>query len=178
MGTNIFCGNNSSQCVPNIVFHLADRVARRYIFVPKLPIWVNFGGPWNGKCWHIFCPIGIFNGYLIYFRVIWYILWSFLYIYFPPFWYGLPRKIWQPCLQIRRPFASNHSTYSTTVTFSFRYVGKVLARSKLVHVQEKNIFLSYIVKHIDFCVLTYLYGWLQRQFCNWSQDWLQDRHCP
>jgi hypothetical protein len=24
------------------------RVARWFIFKPKIPIWVNFGGPWNG----------------------------------------------------------------------------------------------------------------------------------
>jgi hypothetical protein len=23
-----------------------------------MPIWVNFGGPWTGKCWHILCPFG------------------------------------------------------------------------------------------------------------------------
>jgi hypothetical protein len=28
---------------------LATRVAR-FIFKPKIPIWVNFGGHWNGKC--------------------------------------------------------------------------------------------------------------------------------
>jgi hypothetical protein len=27
------------------------RVARWYIFKPKIPIWVNFGGPWIGKRW-------------------------------------------------------------------------------------------------------------------------------
>jgi hypothetical protein len=31
-----------------------------YFFVPKLPIWVYFRGPWNVKCWYIL--------------VIWYIL--------------------------------------------------------------------------------------------------------
>jgi hypothetical protein len=25
------------------------RVARWYIFIPKIPIWVYFGEPWNGK---------------------------------------------------------------------------------------------------------------------------------
>jgi hypothetical protein len=25
------------------------RVARWFIFEPKIPIWVNFGGPWIGK---------------------------------------------------------------------------------------------------------------------------------
>jgi hypothetical protein len=29
------------------------RVARWFIFKPKIPILVNFGGPWNGKCWYI-----------------------------------------------------------------------------------------------------------------------------
>jgi hypothetical protein len=57
------------------------KVARWYIFIPKLRIWVDFGGPWNGKCWHILLPIGIFYGNLIYFMVIWYNLWSFWYIF-------------------------------------------------------------------------------------------------
>jgi hypothetical protein len=30
-----------------------SRVARWFIFKPKIPIWDNFGGPWNGKCWYI-----------------------------------------------------------------------------------------------------------------------------
>jgi hypothetical protein len=30
-----------------------NRVARWFVFKPKIPIWVNFGGPLNGKCWHI-----------------------------------------------------------------------------------------------------------------------------
>jgi hypothetical protein len=29
------------------------RVARWFVFKPKLPIWVNFGGPLNGKCRYI-----------------------------------------------------------------------------------------------------------------------------
>jgi hypothetical protein len=29
------------------------RVARWFVFKPKIPIWVNFGGPCNGKCWYI-----------------------------------------------------------------------------------------------------------------------------
>jgi hypothetical protein len=33
------------------------------------------------------------------FMAIWYILWPFLYILFP-FWYFASRKIWQPCLGI------------------------------------------------------------------------------
>jgi hypothetical protein len=47
-------------------------VARWYIFEPKIPIWVNFAGSCNGKCWYIF----------YYFTAIWYILLSFG-IFFP-----------------------------------------------------------------------------------------------
>jgi hypothetical protein len=41
------------------------RVARWFIFKPKIPIWVNFGGPWNGKCWYILGPYGIFYSHLL-----------------------------------------------------------------------------------------------------------------
>jgi hypothetical protein len=27
-------------------------------FRPKIPIWVNFGGPWNGKGWYTLWPFG------------------------------------------------------------------------------------------------------------------------
>jgi hypothetical protein len=42
-------------------------VARWFVFVPKIPIWVNFRGPWNGK-------VSIFYGRVEYFTVILYIL--------------------------------------------------------------------------------------------------------
>jgi thiol-disulfide isomerase/thioredoxin len=32
------------------------RVARWFILKPKVPIWVNFGGPWIGKCKYILWP--------------------------------------------------------------------------------------------------------------------------
>jgi hypothetical protein len=31
------------------VFRVVFMVARWFIFKPKITIWVNFGGPWNGK---------------------------------------------------------------------------------------------------------------------------------
>jgi hypothetical protein len=31
----------------------------------KIPIWVNFGGPWNGKCWYILRPFDIFYVHLV-----------------------------------------------------------------------------------------------------------------
>jgi hypothetical protein len=36
-----------------------DSVARWFISRPKVLVWVYFGGPWNGKCWYIFWPLGI-----------------------------------------------------------------------------------------------------------------------
>jgi hypothetical protein len=33
---------------------LGSRVARWYIFKPKIQIWVNFGWPWNGKVFFTF----------------------------------------------------------------------------------------------------------------------------
>jgi hypothetical protein len=59
------------------------RVARWFVFKPKIQILVKFGGPLNGKC-YILWPFGIFYGLLVYFVIIWYI-----------FTFG-PRKFWQP----------------------------------------------------------------------------------
>jgi hypothetical protein len=45
--------------------------------------------------------VGIFYGHMVYFMAIGNILWPFgtfhgQLVYFPPFWYVAPRKIWQP----------------------------------------------------------------------------------
>jgi hypothetical protein len=49
-----------------------------------MSIWLNFGGPWNGKCWYILWSLGIFYGKLVSFKTIWYIL-SLFGIYFSRF---------------------------------------------------------------------------------------------
>jgi hypothetical protein len=40
-------------------------------FLPKIPTWVNFGGPRNGKCCMAICiilgPFGLFCGQVVYF---------------------------------------------------------------------------------------------------------------
>jgi hypothetical protein len=41
------------------------RVARWFVFSPNIPVWVYFGGPWNGM------------DHFEYFTTIWYILWTF-----------------------------------------------------------------------------------------------------
>jgi hypothetical protein len=61
----------------------------------------------NGKCWLIVLP-SLFYCQFIYFMAIWYILWSYgifyshlVYLFcghfgiFFPFWYFVPRRIWQ-----------------------------------------------------------------------------------
>jgi hypothetical protein len=53
--------------------------------------------------------VGIFFGHLVYTTAILYILWSFciFYGYFFPFWYFLPRKIWQPWQCVSQKFAKD-----------------------------------------------------------------------
>jgi hypothetical protein len=58
------------------------RVARWYIFKPKIQIWVNFGRSFNSGCWcfygkfvystakFILWPFGTFRGLLVYFSVL------------------------------------------------------------------------------------------------------------
>jgi hypothetical protein len=45
---------------------------RWYIFKPKIPIWVNFGGSCDGRCWYILWPLVYFTVSSVYFGVIWY----------------------------------------------------------------------------------------------------------
>jgi hypothetical protein len=68
-------------------------------FKPKIPIWINFGGSCNGRCWFILRPLGLFYDYWVYFVAVWYFLLSFG-IFFP-FWYVGEGKIWQPCHGIK-----------------------------------------------------------------------------
>jgi hypothetical protein len=36
-----------------------------YIFKPKIPIWESFGEPWNGKCWYILWPFGVYKNHIV-----------------------------------------------------------------------------------------------------------------
>jgi hypothetical protein len=65
-----FCPSSCSLLLVRV-----SRIARWFIFKPKIQIWVNFRGPCNRRPWFILCPFGIFYGPLIYF--IWQIFWSF-----------------------------------------------------------------------------------------------------
>jgi hypothetical protein len=46
------------------------RVARRFVFKPKIQIWVNFGWSCNGRSWYILWTLGPF------YEVFCYILWT------------------------------------------------------------------------------------------------------
>jgi hypothetical protein len=73
------------QHLPNVNY-LANQNQAGYIFKLKIPMWVNFGGACNGRCWYIFWtiyiwPFGVFYGNLVYFVVIWYIFLRFGVLY-------------------------------------------------------------------------------------------------
>jgi hypothetical protein len=108
------------------------RVARWYIFKPKISIWVNF---WKVLRWkmivyfvairsiflHLVYFIAIWYIYvhLVYFVIIWYHLGSFG--IFSPLWYVESRKIWQPCAQLLRSiilFSPHPASFLTTPSFS------------------------------------------------------------
>jgi hypothetical protein len=58
------------------ILRLPFRVARWFVFKPKIPIWVHFGRYCNGKSLHILEPFGLFYGLWKYFTAIGYILGS------------------------------------------------------------------------------------------------------
>jgi hypothetical protein len=71
------------------------RVARWFVFKPKIPIWKNFSGLGLEK-------VDIFYGRLEHFMDIWDLLCPFDTLcvhleHFFLFWYHAPRKIWQDC---------------------------------------------------------------------------------
>jgi hypothetical protein len=95
---NLFEPNLSTKC-SEIFFTatllvLSLRVARWYIFKPKIPIGVNFRRPRNWlvctvAIWNILRAFGAFYDYSV-------SQWHFG--IFPPFWNFKSRKIWQTCL--------------------------------------------------------------------------------
>jgi hypothetical protein len=53
---------------------IETRVAGWYIFKPKIPIWVNFGGFCNAICMYILWSLGIFLAiWYTYFMAVWYV---------------------------------------------------------------------------------------------------------
>jgi hypothetical protein len=48
-----FSHQAETKAMSSLNFAVSGRVARWFVFKPKIPIWVNFGGSWNGKSWYI-----------------------------------------------------------------------------------------------------------------------------
>jgi hypothetical protein len=105
-------------------------VARWFIFRPKIVIWVHFGGSCNGRrCWCILWPFGLFYGHLIYFMDLWYRYFVVIWYFFPPFWYIVQRKIWQPWARVH--FLTKERfpvTYFYTYFFLSQLIGAYKSR--------------------------------------------------
>jgi hypothetical protein len=69
-----------SKIAENCDHNIDPGIAKCYICITKIPLWVNFVGPRNEKTWYIlysfgmllYVQFGTFNDNLIYFDVIWY----------------------------------------------------------------------------------------------------------
>jgi hypothetical protein len=98
----------------------------------KSKFWVNFGGPCNGKSWHILWPFGLFYGHWKYLMDISYILW--LFGIFSLFWYFVPRKIWQPC--------SDHERLKLVLAkVALKFLMLKKFRSPLAELMERSTFM-------------------------------------
>jgi hypothetical protein len=62
-----------------------------HIFKHKIPIWVNFGVSYNGRCRCILCPFDVFYGHLVYFVAI-YVVYFMVIWYIFPVWVYCPKK--------------------------------------------------------------------------------------
>jgi hypothetical protein len=84
---------NSSALLMLLFIHIMDQGRQMVCFQTKI---TKLGIFWRVlQCWYILWPFRLFYGLLVYFVDIWWIL--RLFGIFPPFWYVVPRKIWQPC---------------------------------------------------------------------------------
>jgi hypothetical protein len=54
---------------------VVTRVARGFVFKPKIQNWEHFGGSCNGRRWYVLRTLGPFCGLLLYFIDIRYSLW-------------------------------------------------------------------------------------------------------
>jgi hypothetical protein len=80
------------------------RVARWFVFKPKIQIWVNFGGSCNVIFCCILWPFGLFYGLLLYFMDIWCSSWYFG-IFFPLFGILYQEKSGNPDLHCMYSFS-------------------------------------------------------------------------
>jgi hypothetical protein len=118
---------------------------------PKIQIWVNLEGP-------AMEDVGIFYGQLVHFIVLCYTLWTFSIVrgnlvYFYPFWYFVPRKIWQPRASVglvlfcRVEKQGCQMAYFQTKNHNLGIFGRALKWNMLV----------YFVQYLEYCeVISYM----------------------
>jgi hypothetical protein len=81
-----------------VVYSMTNQGCLMVYFQTKLPpVLVNFWKAFEWKVLYLSWPFGILCGHLLDFKAICYILWTSVAL--SPFWYIVPRKIWQPCDQ-------------------------------------------------------------------------------
>jgi hypothetical protein len=122
--------------------------------------------------------VGIFYGHLVHFTVFCYNVLTFgtvrgNLVYFPPFWYFVPRKIWQPWLELRlvthRPTAqvwkpSDRKNLSPALNFDETENFQI----RMFNFRQKVIFLSTYIETLPTYISNVLSfnGYLAKvQFC-------------
>jgi hypothetical protein len=116
--TSAYLSNNkhgTKDCwQPDVGYvRMYTRVARWYIFKPKISIWVNFVGSCNITSWSILWPFGLFYNYLVYLGSFG-IFCGLFGTFFPVL---VSRKIWQPwCTYVWRVPSTNLWPGTETIT--------------------------------------------------------------
>jgi hypothetical protein len=62
-----------SENIENSQRALRSELPDGFIFKPNIPIWVNYVGSCNKRCWSILWLIGLSYGHFVYFVAIWYV---------------------------------------------------------------------------------------------------------
>jgi hypothetical protein len=120
----------------------------RIVHSQVIPFWVNFVGSCIRRCWYILWLFGIFCCQLMNLMAICYILCSFD-TYFP-FWYIVPRQIWQPCLWMLAYKCTYQQKRSPLIAmYSF---GKICFLMLLTHV----MFLLLLTHEMFLLLLTHV----------------------
>jgi hypothetical protein len=134
---SLFC--TGSKNLRNLHTPLHTRVARWFVFKPKIPIWVNFAGRYiDWKNGYILWPFGIFYGHLVYFMTIWYILIWYIFACFGPRKSGNPAPhcvYWLRSSTNTKKLEPNRNTFCTCDQSNF-------SKKKT----EKNIALIFLNK--------------------------------
>jgi hypothetical protein len=126
----------------------------RYICIPKIPIWLCLGVPWNGHLEYLRL-FAIFYGHLVYFLVIWYIFWSFgifsgHLVYFLFIWYIFCSFGIFSCNLI---YFYDHLLYFMTIWYTFSHLG-MLYQEKSGNPdrgQDNRFYALYLVGSISMC---------------------------